>query len=68
MKYGFKDIMTTSEAAERWGLSPDSVKHLCTGIQGRAPRLTSDECRKSGARVWLVTKQGMERLYGPEKK
>lgn len=22
MKYGFKDIMTTSEAAERWGLSP----------------------------------------------
>nr|WP_302521003.1 helix-turn-helix domain-containing protein [uncultured Allisonella sp.] len=27
----------------------------------------TEECRKSG-RDWLVTKQGMERLYGPEKK
>lgn len=60
------DIMTTGEAAERWGLSPVSVKHLCTGIQGRPPRLEEvKECKKSG-KSWLVTRQGMERLYGVE--
>ena len=65
--YTFDEIMTTKEAAERWGRNADAVKHLCTGIQGRPPRLTADECRKSGG-VWLVTKQGMTRLYGEEAK
>jgi hypothetical protein len=64
--FEFTDIMTTAEAAERWGISPVSVKHLCTGLQGRPPRLTKEECRKSG-NTWLVTRQGMERLYGPER-
>lgn len=60
----FTDVMTTSEAAELWGISNTTVKHLCTGIQGRPPRLILDvECRKSGG-TWLVTKSGMERLYG----
>lgn len=66
MKYEFSDIMTTGEAAARWELSPVSVKHLCTGIQGRSPRLSERECRKSG-NGWLVTRQGMERLYGEER-
>lgn len=65
MKYEFEDVMTTAEAAERWGVSQTSVKHLCTGVQGRPPRLTNEECRKSG-RTWLVTRAGMERLYGKE--
>lgn len=38
MKHEFTDIMTVGEAAEKWGKSPISVKHLCTGIQGRPPR------------------------------
>lgn len=60
----FTDVMTTSEAAELWGLSTTSVKHLCTGVQGRAPRLIEGvECRKSG-NTWLVTREGMTRLYG----
>lgn len=60
----FIDVMTTKEAAEIWGLSQVSVKHLCTGIQGRPPRLIEGvECRKSGG-TWLVTKEGMKRLYG----
>lgn len=67
MKFEFSDIMATTEAAERWNLSPVSVKQLCTGVQGRPPRLTGNECRKSG-KMWLVTRQGMERLYGKEKK
>lgn len=65
MKYDFNDIMTVGEAADRWGKSPVSIKHLCTGIQDYPPRLTPEECRKSG-KNWLVTRQGMERLYGPE--
>lgn len=60
------EVMTTKEAAERWGKEHSSVKHLCTGIQGRPPRLTADECRKSGG-IWLITRAGMERLYGVEK-
>ena len=60
------DIMTTAEAAERWGIAQTSVKQLCTGAQGRPPRLTVEECKKSG-RTWIVTRAGMERLYGQEK-
>ena len=60
------DIMTTAEAAERWGIAQTSVKQLCTGAQGRPPRLTVEECKKSG-RTWIVTRAGMERLYGKEK-
>ena len=60
------DIMTTAEAAERWGIAQTSVKQLCTGAQGRPPRLTAEECKKSG-RTWIVTRAGMERLYGQEK-
>lgn len=67
MKYDFTDIMTTAEAGERWGIAQSSVKQLCTGAQGRPPRLIEgEEFRKSG-RTWLVTKAGMERLYGKEK-
>lgn len=57
------DVMSVKEAAELWNLSPITVKHLCTGVQGRPPRLTENECNKSGG-VCLITREGMERLYG----
>ena len=60
------EVMTTSEAAERWGLSIETVKKACQGQRGLPPRFQSDEFRKSG-RTWLVTRAGMERLYGPAK-
>ena len=61
------EVMTTSEAAERWGLRQITVKQLCTGAQGRPPRLIEGiEFRKSGG-TWLVTRAGMVRLYGDEK-
>ena len=60
----FTDVMTTKGAAAIWGRSQVSIKQLCTGLQGRPPRLIVDvECRKSGG-TWLVTKDGMKRLYG----
>lgn len=63
-----KDVMTVSEAALRWKILPDSLKKACAGQKGYPPRFTPEECRKSGDRAWLVTRAGMERLYGKEPK
>lgn len=61
------EVMTTSEAAERWGLSIETIKKSCQGQKGLPPRFIEGEFRKSG-RLWLVTRAGMERLYGEERK
>lgn len=61
------EVMTTSEAAERWGLSIETIKNSCQGQKGLPPRFIEGEFRKSG-RLWLVTRTGMERLYGEERK
>lgn len=66
MKFDFTDIMTTAEASKRWNISLNTIKSACLGQKGYPPRFTSDECRKSES-AWLVTRQGMERLYGKEK-
>ena len=60
------DVMTTTEAAQRWNVTTQTVKLACSGQKGYPPRLKENECNKSGG-TWLVTRQGMERLYGPEK-
>lgn len=59
------EVMTAAEAAEKWGLNPRSIQQACTGYKGGRPRFLDKEARKAG-RIWLVTKTGMERLYGPE--
>ena len=62
-----EDIMTAKEAAERWGLAPITVRQACTGYKKAPPRFINTEARKS-AGTWLLTRAGMERLYGPEPK
>ena len=57
----FDDIMTIAEASERFGRAASTLKQAC--LSGRL--VEGEECRKSGG-VLLVTKQGMERLYGKE--
>ena len=60
----FEDVMTTQEAGQLWGIPADRIKQVCLGrFKGG---FTNQECRKSG-KMWLVTRQGMERLYGKEK-
>lgn len=54
--------MTTQEVAERWGIPADSIKQYCLNRYTNK-QLTNDEARKSGKNR-LVTRQGMERLYG----
>ncbi|WP_277288085.1 helix-turn-helix domain-containing protein [Veillonella montpellierensis] len=53
--------MTTQEAGERWDIPADSIKQCCLK---RYPnkQFTHDEAIKSG-KNWLVTRQGLERLY-----
>jgi len=51
-------VLTAAEAAIVWGLDRSTVKKACQ--QGR---FTTEECRKSG-KNWLVTTDGMERVYG----
>lgn len=64
-----KDVMTIKEAAELWGRPVATIKAACMGQKGYPPRFRPDECRQSGS-IWLITRAGMERLYGkqPEKK
>lgn len=61
------EVMTASEAAERWGLNLATVKLACSGQKGGSPRFHTDEFRKSKG-TWLVTIEGMERVYGKEPK
>ena len=59
------DVMSTTEAGLRWGVTANSLVQNC---QGRVKNgFRPGEYRKSG-NVWLVTRAGMERLYGVEKK
>ena len=47
------EVMTTAEAAERWGISAITVKQACSGQKGLPPRFKEgEEFRKSG-RTWL---------------
>lgn len=56
-------VYTASEAAELWEVGEATVKQACSGQKGYPPRFFPEECRKSKG-TWLVSKAGMERLYG----
>ena len=58
-------VMTASEAAERWGKSDITIRHACTGYVKVPPRFKEGEFRRSG-KVWLITVDGMTRVFGPE--
>ena len=55
------DVMSAKEAGELYGKAAHTLVQGC-----RSGRCRRDECRKSGA-VGLITRAGMERLYGKEK-
>lgn len=59
------DIMTASEAAERWGLNVSTVRKDLIGQYGLPGKFWASEARKSG-NTWLVSKSGMNRVYGKE--
>lgn len=59
-------VMTAAEAAERWGKSDITIRQACSGYKKAPPRFKEGEFRQSG-KVWLVTIEGMTRVFGPEK-
>lgn len=58
------DVMTLEEAAELWGKSSDSLRQACISRNGAPPRFITGVEASRSKRIWLVTRQGMERLYG----
>lgn len=58
-------VMTATEAAERWGKADRTVRQACTGYKGAPPRFKAGELRQSG-KVWLITVEGMTRVFGAE--
>lgn len=60
------EVMTASEAAERWGIASITVRQACSGYKKAAPRFKENEARRSGS-TWLITVEGMRRVFGPEK-
>ena len=58
-------VMTAAEAAERWSKPDRTVRQACTGQRGYPPRFKPDEFRQS-SKVWLITVEGMTRVFGPE--
>lgn len=59
----FEDVLSTTEAAKLWEISPTTVKLYCLGTKDRPPKFKKNECRKSG-NVWLVTRAAMIRVFG----
>lgn len=57
-------VFTTLEAAELWNRDSGDVRSAASGAGHRAARMVDGDRRKSG-RTWLVTRNAMERLYGP---
>ncbi len=60
------DVMTAKEAAT-CRIVIGAIRQACSGYKKSPPRFTTVEARKS-AGTWLVTRAGMERLYGLEPK
>lgn len=60
-----QEVMTASEAAVLWGKAPITVQQACKGYADIPPRMKHTEARKSG-KTWLVTRTGMERVFGPQ--
>ena len=52
--------MTFPEACKRWNLGESTLRKAA-----RSGRFLENELRKS-EKTWLVTRAGMERLYGKE--
>ena len=57
-------MMTLEEEAEFWNKSTDSLRQACISRQEDSTLNIGVEAVQS-KRIWLVTRAGMERLYGP---
>lgn len=59
-------VMTVTEAAERWGKAKVTVRQACTGYQKAKAKFQPDEEARPSGRTWLITVEGMTRVFGTE--
>lgn len=56
------EVYTASEAEEKWGLKPGTVRASCT--RGKLKEyIEKGQVKKSG-NTWLITRKAMETVYG----
>ncbi|MGE4282291.1 MAG: helix-turn-helix domain-containing protein [Clostridia bacterium] len=55
------DVLTGPEAAVEWGLGESTVRNAAA-----SGRFLPEEARRAG-KNWLITRQGMERVFGKAK-
>ena len=67
MEKALNEVMTATEAAQLWNMAPITVRQACTGYSKAPARFTSTEARKSGS-TWLITVEGMTRVFGSREK
>ncbi|MGN2348323.1 helix-turn-helix domain-containing protein [Clostridium cagae] len=53
------EVMTFAEASEKWGLGESTLRSTI-----RTDRLVEGVDYKKSGKVWLITKEAMERVYG----
>lgn len=53
-------ILTGPEAAAEWGLAESTVRNAAA-----SGKFEAHEARRAG-KNWLITREGMERVFGPE--
>lgn len=62
-----QNVMTATEASKRWHKASITIRQACTGYEKAPARFRSDEARRSGS-TWLITVEGMTRVFGDEPK
>ncbi len=62
-----RGVMTVKEACELWGVEYQALKAALLGRGDRPSKFTEDEVAKSSSH-WLITEEGMTRVYGERKK
>ncbi|WP_246589255.1 helix-turn-helix domain-containing protein [Desertibacillus haloalkaliphilus] len=62
LTWAIYDVMTAAEAETTWGLAKGTVRVYANNLA-----FNDDEARKS-AGTWLVTNEGMTRVFGSDKR
>ena len=62
-----EEVMTVTEAAKRGGKAVITVRQACAGYKKAPARFQTNEARQSGS-TWLITIDGMTRVFGEEPK
>ncbi|SPF51223.1 conserved hypothetical protein [Candidatus Desulfosporosinus infrequens] len=53
-----KDVLTGPEAAQLWSIGESTVRNAAA-----AGKFNEDEARRAG-KNWLITREGMKRVFG----